>query len=285
MTILVTGGQGQLGMELQKLAVNCPNLDFIFTDKKELDLTNNQLVTDFFTNHQFDCVINCAAYTFVDGAEENSREAEILNADVPKLLAELCNQSGSLLVHISTDYVFDGNSMVPYRESDTPNPINHYGKTKLQGDNHIREIADRAVIFRTSWLYSAHGGNFVKTILRKAHNGENLKVVDDQIGTPTYAADLASAILEVIDQLPDGKFNLLYNFSNLGEATWFDFAKAILEIKGVEYAVEPTKTIDLNLKAKRPAYSVLDKTRIINDFGIEIAGWEESLNRCFSIIV
>jgi len=284
MTILVTGSQGQLGLELQKLATSYPDLDFLFTDKEELDLANGQLARDFFANHHFDCVINCAAYTNVDGAEENQREAEVLNSHVPKLLAELCNKSGSLLVHISTDYVFDGKANKPYRESDTPSPINHYGKTKLQGDNFIQEIADRAVIFRTSWLYSAHGHNFVKTILRKALSGENLKVVDDQIGTPTYAADLASTILKVIGQLPDGKLNLLYNFSNLGEASWFEFAKAILKIKGIEHEVEPTKTIRLNFKAQRPGYSVLDKTRIIKDFGIEIADWEDSLKRCLEAL-
>ncbi len=284
MKTLVTGSQGQLGLELQKLAVNYPNRNFLFVDKEQLDLTDSQSVRNFFANHQFDCVINCAAYTNVDGAEDNQREAEILNAGVPQLFAELCNQSGSLLVHLSTDYVFDGNSKVPYSESDIPNPINHYGKTKLQGDNFIKEIAERAIIFRTSWLYSVHGHNFVKTILRKALKGESLKVVDDQLGTPTYAADLATTILKVVDLLPDGKFNMLYNFTGLGEASWFDFAKTILAVKGFELKVEPAKTIDMNLKAKRPAYGVLCKKRIICDFGIEIAGWKESLKRCLEVL-
>ncbi len=278
--ILVTGSQGQLGLELQKLAINIPDRNFIFTDKEELDLTNSQIVRDFYANHQFDCVINCAAYTSVDGAEENRAEAKAVNSDVPKLLAELCNQNGALLVHVSTDYVFDGNASEPYRESDTPNPINYYGRTKLQGDKFIQEIAGRAVIIRTSWLYSTHGNNFLKTILHKAHKGENLKVVNDQIGTPTFAADLATTILKVIDLLPEGKFNRLYNYSNLGEASWYDFATEILKRKEVACNISPAKTSDFWFQAARPKYSVLDKTLIIKDFNLEIPCWKDSLERC-----
>jgi len=279
-SILVTGSNGQLGFELQKLAANYPYRDFIFTDKDQLDITKKQDLKDFFASHQIDFVINCAGYTQVDKAEENQKEAEVLNAEAPKLLAELCNQAGALLVHVSTDYVFDGNASEPYRESDTPSPINYYGRTKLQGDNFIQEIANRVVIFRTSWLYSSHGHNFVKTILRKARSGENLKVVNDQIGTPTYAADLASVIFQVMDKLPAGRINQLYNFSNFGEASWFEFATEILKIKQVDCDISPAKTSDFSFPAARPKYSVLDKTLIIKDFNLEIPYWKDSLARC-----
>ncbi|MEE4176879.1 MAG: dTDP-4-dehydrorhamnose reductase, partial [Bacteroides sp.] len=261
MNILITGSNGQLGSEFRELAPSSPQHQFFFTDVEELDVTNPDKVYKYMKANKIECVVNCVGYTQVDKAEDDRPQATLLNATATKYLAEASSRVGAMLVHISTDYVFEGKNFKPYTENDTANPKSIYGKSKLDGEIEVMFNAKRAIIIRTSWLYSASGHNFVKTILEKAKTEKELKVIFDQIGTPTYARDLAKVILEIIPKVPSKVRGEIYNFSNEGVASWYDFAKAIIEIKGLDCKVIPVLTKDFPQNAQRPQYSVLNKSR------------------------
>lgn len=254
--VLVTGANGQLGKSINQILPNYPELKIVFTDVKELDITNPEEVNTFFENHAFDYCINCAAYTAVDKAEEEVDKAYLLNATAVKNLAEECQTSGVVLIHISTDFVFDGIKRTPYTEEDTPNPLSVYGKSKLKGEEHIKEICERHFIVRTSWLYSEYGKNFVKTMLRLAETRDEISVVNDQIGSPTYAGDLAEFILKIAssESIAYG----IYHYSNFGEISWYDFAVEIFRQHKKKVRVVPIPTSSYPTSAKRPPFSVLD---------------------------
>ena len=285
--ILVTGSQGQLGSELKTLAHKYL-YNFTFIDVEDLDLTNEQLVDDYFAAHSFDFCINCAAYTAVDQAESDIVMARAVNEYAVAHLATACNYHQVVLIHISTDFVFNGKASIPYTEDMIPDPVNQYGATKLAGEEKAIAINRRSIILRTSWLYSSFGKNFVKTMLRLGREKKSLNVIFDQVGTPTYAADLAFAILTAIQriiQTPENEDPLfgIYHFSNEGVASWYDFAKEIFHIKGVTCEVNPVRTEKFPTPAKRPHYSVLDKQKVKNTFGISIPYWKESLRTCLAL--
>lgn len=275
--ILVTGANGQLGSELKHLSQFHP-FHFVFTDIEELDITSMEEMEAFFSSQKFDWVINCAAYTAVDKAEEEKELADLVNHKAAGNLAAVSSRFKAKLIHISTDFVFDGNSFTPYTEKDKPHPLSVYGKTKWEGEKAVLKRCPQAVIIRTSWLYSSYGNNFVKTIMEAAKKRESLNVVFDQIGTPTYARDLAQAVLSIIrfrDFVPG-----IYHYSNEGVASWYDFAKAIMEIAGMECRIEPIETHQYPTPARRPACSVLNKAKIKKTYRIEIPYWRDSLKKC-----
>ena len=257
--VLVTGANGQLGLAIKAAVTDYPQLSFVFSGKAELDVTAAQQIEAFFKNHAFDFCINCAAYTAVDKAEEEVDKAYLLNAIAVKNLAEACKTFGAVLIHISTDFVFDGSKRTPYTEEDTPNPLSVYGKSKLQGEEYIQKIWNKHFIVRTSWLYSEYGNNFVKTMLRLAETRDEISVVNDQIGSPTYAGDLASFLLEIINK-PSKDYGI-YHYSNEGEISWYDFAVEIFKQHKKAVRVVPIPTSAYPTAAKRPAYSVLDLTK------------------------
>jgi len=283
MKILVTGAYGQLGNEINCLTSGYPEWQFLFTDVDSLDITSESTLKTWFQNNKPDYVVNCAAYTAVDKAETDAEKAEKVNSLAPLLLGKLSKSVGAKLIHISTDYVFDGESFTPYSEIDKVNPKGVYGETKLKGEQNCIEENPETVIIRTSWLYSSFGNNFVKTMLRLGKERGRLNVVYDQVGTPTYAADLAKAILEIIaisDKEPERFVPGIYHYSNEGVASWYDFAKAIFEISEVECVVSPVRSVEFPTPAKRPNYSVLDKAKIKSTFDISIPYWRESLKIC-----
>ncbi|GAB1453654.1 dTDP-4-dehydrorhamnose reductase [Draconibacterium sp.] len=285
MKILVTGSYGQLGNELKVLSNNFPASQFLFTDIDELDITNENAVDIYFQQNQPDFVVNCAAYTAVDKAENDAESAGKVNALAPKLLAKYAKRTGSKLIHISTDYVFDGLAFLPYSEEDNVNPTGIYGKTKLQGEINCFEENPDSIVIRTSWLYSTFGNNFVKTMLRLAGERDRLNVVFDQVGTPTNAADLAEAILSIIhiSEIEKERFMPgIYHYSNEGVASWYDFAVAIFEIADVKCEVNPVLSEQFPTPAKRPNFSVLNKSKIKNTFKLNIPYWRESLKICIS---
>ena len=287
MKILITGANGQLGSELKELTKKFPGWHFLFTDIDELNITDENEVKNYFQQQQPGFVINCAAYTAVDKAEIDAQTAEKVNALAPKLLAKYSKITGAKLIHISTDYVFDGESFVPYSEENKVNPKGVYGKTKLQGEINCFEENPDSLVIRTSWLYSTFGNNFVKTMLRLAGERDKLNVVFDQVGTPTNAADLADAILSIIQISVKYKEKFvpgIYNYSNEGVASWYDFAKAIFEIAGIKCEVSPVLSDQFPTPAKRPNYSVLNKSKIKNTFGLVIPYWKESLKICLDKI-
>ncbi|MER3499561.1 MAG: dTDP-4-dehydrorhamnose reductase [Chitinophagaceae bacterium] len=280
-TILVTGSNGQLGMELRELADKFSEYHFLFTTKEALPVNELKKMREFFSAYSPSYFINCAAYTAVDKAENEEETDTVfdINANCLDFLADLCEEYQTKLIHLSTDYVFDGTATRPYKEDDPTHPINAYGASKLMGENYVLNGTD-AIVFRTSWVYSSYGKNFVKTMLRLMSEREEIKVVNDQTGSPTYAADLAEAILQII---AGGKWQKgIYHYSNAGEITWFDFANAIAEISKSKCRVLPISTADYPTKAARPAYSVLDKTKIQQTFHIKLKPWKESLARCLS---
>lgn len=283
MKILVTGAYGQLGSELKGIEMQFPNYHFLFTDVDTLDITSETAVESYFNKTQLDFVINCAAYTAVDKAEIEFQIAENVNSLAPKLLGKYSKKVDARLIQVSTDYVFAGDANQPYSESDAVNPQGVYGKTKLQGElNCLNENPD-SVVIRTSWLYSEFGNNFVKTMLRLGSERESLNVVFDQVGTPTYAADLAKTILSVIQASEKDSANFIpgiYHYSNEGVASWFDFAKTIFEIENIQCNVNPVLSDQFPTPAKRPHFSVLNKSKIRNTFGIEIPYWRDSLRIC-----
>ena len=281
MVVLVTGANGQLGQSLQFIAPNYPELHFVFCASAELDITDLNNVQQVFKQIKPTFCINAAAYTAVDKAESEPEKAHLINVVGAKNVAEVCKKHNTTLLHVSTDFVFDGNKVSPYTEEDIPNPTGVYGQTKLDGEKAIQETVDNYFIIRTSWVYSQFGNNFMKTMLRLASERESLSVVNDQIGTPTNAIDLAECLLEIINKtrnskLATGNFGI-YNFSNEGKCSWYDFAKKIFEINKVSIDLKPIPTISFPTPAKRPKYSVLDKSKIKTTFGIEIKSWEESL--------
>lgn len=285
MKLLVTGAYGQLGNELKELAPGFPEWQFIFTDVDTLDITDENSVQAFFEKNQPGIVINCAAYTAVDKAESEIETALKVNAKAPGLLAKAAKMHGSQIIHISTDYVFDGEAYLPYSETDLVNPTGVYGKTKLEGEQNCMIGNRDALIIRTSWLYSAFGNNFVKTMLRLGKEKKELNVVFDQVGTPTYASDLAGAILSIIEiseKEPEKFAPGIYHYSNEGVASWYDFAKAVFEISGLKCKVNPVLSEEFPTPAKRPHFSVLNKSKIRNNFGIKIPYWSDSLKECFS---
>lgn len=268
---LVVGANGQLGSEL-KLQLQDRA---VYVDRTELDITDKAAVEAFVVQHQFEAIINCAAYTAVDKAESDEKVAELINVEGPRNLAA----TGLPLVHISTDYVFDGTACRPYSEDDEPNPQTAYGRTKLAGEKAVMETAQTAVIIRTAWLYSTFGNNFVKTMRKLGAERDSLNVVFDQVGTPTYAKDLAAAIVAILPQMKAGTKEI-YHFSNEGVCSWYDFALAVMAQSDLNCEVLPIESKDYPTPAKRPHYSVLNKAKIKRDFGIKINNWAVSLAEC-----
>lgn len=280
MKILVTGSKGQLGNEIRVLAEGYPDFDFIYTDVDELDITDSLKVEEFFAVNQPQVIVNCAAYTAVDKAESDETTAYLINATAVENLAKSAALIGALIVHISTDYVFDGNSNLPYNESDKTNPQSAYGRTKLAGEDAVCQFASKGVILRTSWLFSAFGNNFVKTMIKYGIEREELNVVFDQVGTPTYAKDLAKVILDII---PSAclKFGVdLFHYSNEGVASWYDFAKTVITHSGISCEIKPILTKDYPLPAPRPCFSILNKSKIKEVYKINIPYWSDSVKDC-----
>jgi dTDP-4-dehydrorhamnose reductase len=281
--ILITGKNGQLGNELQVLASSYPQYNFLYTDIAELDITDSKLVSDFFEEFKPVACINAAAYTAVDKAENEKEIVLKVNAEAVKILAHSCNKYNARFIHVSTDYVFDGLATTPYKEDDQTNPVNYYGYTKLKGEEYALSENPSSIIIRTSWVYSTFGNNFVKTMLRLMRERESINVVSDQFGSPTYAADLAKAILDILNATNSGVENRegIYHFSNNGIISWFDFAVAIKEISGSNCKVNPIPTSAYPTPAKRPAYSAFDKQKIQQAFPITVPDWKESLEKFF----
>lgn len=269
---LIVGSAGQLGNELKRLLgedkAECVDID-------KLDITNDEAVKEYITKDRYQAIINCAAYTAVDKAEDDVEAATKINVHGPANLAK----TGVPLIHISTDYVFDGKSYIPYVETDEPNPQSIYGKTKLEGEQEVLNNAETALVIRTSWLYSEYGNNFVKTMQKLGAEREKLNIIFDQIGTPTYAGDLARAIIEILPKLKPGTKEI-YHFSNEGVCSWYDFATAVMHISNLPCKLNPIETKDYPTKTPRPHYSVLNKAKIKNDFGITVRHWREGLHEC-----
>ena len=279
--ILVTGSNGQLGNDLRLVVEEKDKVNnYFFTDVEELDITNKSDVSQFFHANNINVVVNCAAYTNVDKAEDESEIADLINHIGVKNLAEACKDKDGFLIHISTDYVFDGTKNTPYTETDETKPLGVYGETKLRGENAIISSGCEYVIIRTSWLYSSFGNNFLKTMQRLTAEKESIKVVFDQVGTPTYAGDLANVIYTIIQRDEADIKNQIYHFSNEGVCSWYDFAVAINEAYGHNCNVKPCHSNEFPSKVRRPSYSVLDKTKIKNELGVEIQYWHDSLYRC-----
>lgn len=283
MRILITGSYGQLGNEMKILSANYPHWEFVFTDVDTLDIGVEKVVAGFLLNSKPDIVVNCAAYTAVDQAESDIETASRINAIAPGILAKAAKNISAKMIHISTDYVFSGKAFLPLAESDEVNPSGIYGKTKLKGEENCQKENTDSIVIRTSWLYSSFGNNFVKTMLRLGKERNSLNVVYDQVGTPTYAADLAKAIFRIIEisEKDSNKFVPgIYHYSNEGVISWFDFAKAIFEITGIKCEVLPVLSDQFPLPAERPNYSVLNKSKFKNTFGITIPYWKDSLQVC-----
>jgi dTDP-4-dehydrorhamnose reductase len=282
-TILVTGSNGQLGNEIKDRAAKYPDFRFLFTDLAELDITRQDALDNYFRKHVPDYLVNCAAYTAVDKAESDRDTAFLVNSKATELIHNCCNRYGSRLIHISTDYVFDGIKKTPYSEEDKTNPQSVYGESKLKAEQAIS--IKQHIIIRTCWLYSAYGNNFVKTVLRLGRERDKLRIVNDQTGCPTWAGDLAGSILEIIEKSDKGTFLPgIYHYSNQGMCTWYELACKTLAYVGIKTPVEPILTSEYPLPAKRPAYSVLDTQKIIQAYRLQIPHWEESLKRCLDEI-
>ena len=283
MNILVTGCNGQLGSEMQLLEKENPQHTFFNTDVEELDITDQDAIEKFVAYNGIDGIVNCAAYTAVDKAEANEELCTRLNAEAPAYLAAAVGRRGGWMIQISTDYVFDGTKHTPYTEDDDTCPNSVYGKTKLVGELNVQKLCENSMIIRTAWLYSTFGNNFVKTMIRLGKEKPELGVIFDQIGTPTYARDLAVAIFAAVNK---GIVPGVYHFSNEGVISWYDFTKAIHRIAGIKTCkVRPLHTSEYPTPANRPAYSVLDKTKIKETYGIEIPYWEESLAECIKALL
>ncbi|MFY8069259.1 MAG: dTDP-4-dehydrorhamnose reductase [Flavobacterium sp.] len=281
MVVLVTGANGQLGQSIKSIANKYPTIQFVYTDFYEMDITNIESCTKAFLKYQPQFCINTAAYTAVDKAESEPEKAHLINGLGSENLAKVCKENDTILLHISTDFIFDGTSKKPYLESDFPNPQSVYGQTKLEGEIAIQNTWEKHFIIRTSWVYSQFGANFMKTMLRLASERDSLSVVSDQIGTPTNAVDLAEVLLTIIKSPithHPSSFGI-YNFSNEGVCSWYDFAAAIFHQKELKIDLTPIPTSAYPTPAKRPAYSVLDKTKIKNTFNIEVNEWKTSLVR------
>jgi dTDP-4-dehydrorhamnose reductase len=295
MRILVTGKNGQLGRSIQnivstdtKIGNNQSPNDFIFVGREELNLSSESSISHYFDNNKFDIIINCAAYTQVDRAEQEAELANQINNLAVKQLASIASNQRAKLLHISTDYVFDGESGKPYTETDTLNPINAYGRTKLAGEKALQTVMPmNAIIIRTSWVYSEYGNNFVSTMLRLGRERDELSVINDQMGSPTYAADLADAILEIIRHnkfRDEGQTTQIYHYSGEGEISWYEFAKEIFKISRIDCKVNPIATKQYPTPAKRPRNTLMKKDKIVKVFNIKISNWKSSLNTCMTIL-
>jgi dTDP-4-dehydrorhamnose reductase len=285
-TILVTGASGQLGSEIRELSARYSGYEFIFTDTGELDITDREAAAAFIAASTPSWVINCAAYTAVDRAEDEESLATLINAGGVENIVSALRGSDCRLIHISTDYVFDGNNPVPYTEDDSPSPASAYGRSKLAGEK-AALLWPNTMIIRTSWLYSSYGNNFVKTMLRKAGSAQEISVVFDQAGSPTYAADLAAAIMDIISGVIRNRHNFapgIFNYSDEGVCSWYDLACEIVREAGSECRVLPVRSSAWPSRVKRPAYSVLDKARIKEYYNLTIPHWRTSLNNCISKI-
>ena len=288
MKVLITGSNGQLGSEIRELVVNYKKLDLVFKDLPELDICNFNLLQSFIVDNNISAVINCAAYTSVDKAEQDAEIAKDVNSKGVLNLVNALKSVNGKLIHISTDYVFNGDHFMPYNESDSVSPIGVYGETKREGELAVINGTLDAIVIRTSWLYSPYGNNFVKTMLRLGKQKEELSVIFDQVGTPTYARDLAKTCLEILyggSSVNISKNGNLYHYSNEGVASWYDFAISIIKIGGEYCKVKPIQTKDYPNLAKRPQYSVLNKSKIKTDFKIEIPYWKDSLKDCIEKII
>ncbi len=275
--ILVTGANGQLGSEIRVATSDKDN--YIFTDVEELDITNLEKVRNFVVQNRVGAIVNCAAYTNVDKAEEDAITADLINHQAVRNLAVVCKEFGATLIHISTDYVFDGTKNTPYVEEDVTSPQGVYGKSKLEGERAILNSGCEYLIVRTSWLYSSFGTNFAKTMRRLTAEKDTLNVVFDQVGTPTYAADLANILVSIIEKNQYKGNAGIYHFSNEGVCSWYDFAIEIRNLSGNACDIKPCHSNEFPSKVKRPNYSVLDKTKIKKTFGVEISHWKEALER------
>lgn len=284
MNVLVTGCNGQLGNEFRKVALYEDDINWIFTDVDSLNICNENEIINFFKNNNIDICINCAAYTAVDKAEDEEDSARLINATAVKYLANICQSNNTLLIHISTDYVFDGTSERAYKENDIVSPNSVYGKTKAEGEQYIINSGCQYIIVRTSWLYSSYGNNFVKTMLRLGTERDFVNVVDDQNGNPTWAYDLACAIMLLIRRANLKNIKEIFNYSNEGVIPWNNFAEAIFYIGGKNCEVRPISTKEYGSKANRPAFSALDKTKIKEYTGIRIPFWRDSLIKCIEEI-
>ena len=273
--ILVTGANGQLGQSILEQSKNYKEIECFFVTRNELDITNEELINHYFEDKSFDFVINCAAYTAVDKAEDDQENAYLVNAKATEFLAKITNEKGIPFIHVSTDYVFDGTEAQPRLETDQTNPIGVYGQTKLDGENLALENNPKTIILRTAWVYSRFGNNFVKTMLRLFNDKDSISVVADQIGSPTNAIDLADAILTIISK-NDLTYGI-FNYSNEGECSWFEFAQKIKEFSNSTIEINPVPTSAYPTKAKRPAYSLLDKSKIKEVYQLDIPTWEDSL--------
>lgn len=280
MKVLITGSNGQLGSSLRRVLDKDPEIEAVYTDYDTLDITNREAVDRFLGDNRFDLIVNCAAYTAVDKAETEEIPAAALNTGAVGNIAEAAVKTGTRVLHISTDYVFSGQGFRPYEENDEPYPQCIYGRTKLEGEALLTSFCPNAMIIRTAWLYSEFGKNFVKTMLQLAETRPEINVVADQIGTPTYAGDLADAIYSIIRH--DKWIPGIYHFTDTGVASWYDFTKAIFELAGKNVRVNPIPTSAYPTPAKRPLYSVLSKTKIANTFGLQIPYWRDSLKKCLA---
>ena len=292
-TILVTGANGQLGSEMQTIALDYSAYDFLFVTRNELPIDDEAALEKYFSKHRIDYCVNCAAYTAVDKAETETEKAFLINGAAVGNLAKYCKAQGAVFIHISTDYVFDGTSTNPYKEEDTVNPVNLYGASKLMGEELAILNNPNSIIIRTSWVYSSSGNNFVKTMLRLMKERESIQVVSDQMGCPTYAADLASAIMQIIEQLKintdvlnqEGTVAHIFNYSNQGVINWYQFALAIKELSGSACEVNPILSSQYPTPAKRPQYSVMDTSKIQQTFHLVIPNWKNSLQNCIALLL
>jgi dTDP-4-dehydrorhamnose reductase len=288
--ILITGSNGQLGSELNELVngndvLTSSNNNFYFTSRETLDISNKNDIEEFCKINSITYIINCAAYTAVDNAEDDFENADQINHIAVKNLAQISKDNNISMIHISTDYVFDGTNHIPYKEDDNTNPNGVYGQTKLDGEKAMQDInPNNSMIIRTSWVYSTYGNNFVKTMLNLSQKLDTLGVIYDQVGTPTYARDLAKAILDIIGTEVLTSAVEIYHYSNEGSISWYDFAKAIFEISNITMTVNPIETKDYPTKATRPNYSILNKSKIKNIFDISIPYWKDSLKECIKIL-
>jgi dTDP-4-dehydrorhamnose reductase len=283
-TILVTGANGQLGNEMRVISSFYSTYNFLFVTKGDLSIDDLEAVKKFFVHHSINYCVNCAAYTAVDKAETEPEKALLINATAVGNLAEVCKQYNTQFIHISTDYVFDGTSITPYKEAHPVAPINMYGTTKLKGEELAQQNNSDAIIIRTSWVYSSFGNNFVKTMLRLMKEKEQLNVVSDQVGCPTYAADLAAAIMQIVVSGKASETPGIYNYSNSGIINWWQFAVAIKELSGSKCTVNPIPSSNYPTPAKRPAYSVMETEKIQQTFSCSIPFWKDSLQKCLLLL-
>ncbi len=282
-TILITGAQGQLGLEFQEIAKGQTPYNFLFASKEALSISDEQSIDHFFFKNKIDVCVNCAAYTAVDKAEQEKDLATTVNAKAVGYLAKACKKYNIQFIHISTDYVFDGTNSSPYKTTDKTNPVNFYGQTKLEGELYALKENENSIIIRTAWVYSQFGNNFVKTMIRLMKERESIAVVNDQFGGPTYAADLAGAIVQLTST---NKFVAgIYHYSNQGKISWYDFAKEIAQLIHSKCIVNPIATLQFPTPAARPKYSVLDTEKIQTTYGIVIPNWKDSLKKCIDKIL